>query len=226
MDTLRVLIVENDRPSLDLMTDVFSSFKAKIVPVTDGNEAAALVNHTKFDGIFLDADIPEIRGLELTERVRTSLRNKSTPVIVVTKQNNPQEMRNAFEKGANFYLQKPVDRRRLINLFRTVRGTMIQNRRRFTRVPLRADVTCITHNKTLKVTSWNLSVGGIQIETADLMIGEEVQLSFHLPDSHEMVEISGVVAWARENRCGIQFRTAISHRRAISQFIDRTELHA
>src|SRR3984893_501249 len=62
--------------------------------------------------------------------------NKSVPIIIVTGRDDRRTMQEAFEIGATFFLQKPVDRQKLTGLFRTVRGALLENRRRHTRVPL------------------------------------------------------------------------------------------
>lgn len=51
-------------------------------------------------------------------------------------------MQDAFAIGATFFLQKPVDRHKLSRLFRSVSGGMLENRRKYTRVPIQTDVTC------------------------------------------------------------------------------------
>jgi hypothetical protein len=59
-------------------------------------------------------------------------------------------MQDAFALGATFFLQKPVDRQKLSVLFRTVSGGMLDNRRKYVRVPIRADVACTLGSRTLR----------------------------------------------------------------------------
>jgi CheY-like chemotaxis protein len=54
MPALRLLIVEDDVASLELMEEVFTSLKANVHPVGESGKAAELVNKERFDGIFLD----------------------------------------------------------------------------------------------------------------------------------------------------------------------------
>src|SRR5580693_10427225 len=62
MQTLKVLIVEDHIPSLELMTEVFTSLKAEVCPISDSEKAVAMVNQEKFDGIFLDLEMPKLNG--------------------------------------------------------------------------------------------------------------------------------------------------------------------
>lgn len=205
MSTLKLLVVEDDPASLELMSEVFLSLKADVCPVADGEKAATMVNQERFDGIFLDLQMPELNGLELAQMVRKSSWNKSTPIVIVTGCDDREAMQRAFATGATFFLQKPVDRRKLTGLFRSVRGSFLENRRRYTRVPLDTQVLCKSGMRTVYGQSWNLSQGGIRINATDLEPGNSVGVSFQLPASGITVEAHGVVVWVKDNHQGIHF---------------------
>ena len=54
MAPLKLLVVEDDIASLELMAEVFKSLQAEVRPISDSERASFLVNQEKFDGIFLD----------------------------------------------------------------------------------------------------------------------------------------------------------------------------
>ena len=224
MGSLKLLVVEDDLASLELMAEVFRSLQAEVCPVSDSEKAADLVNRQKFDGIFLDLEMPNMNGFDLARRIRKSSWNKSALIIIVTGRDDRRTMQEAFEIGATFFLQKPVDRQRLTRLFRSVRGALLENRRRRTRVPLHAAVTCIAGSRTMQGDTWNLSSGGIQVEIGDLQPGDSVKLSFRLPQSGITIDAVGVVVWAKEQRQGIQFTEASPQNlQAIQEFIAEAE---
>jgi len=224
MAPLKLLVVEDDLACLELMTEVFESLKADVHPVSDSEKAARLVNQEKFDGIFLDLEMPHLHGFDLATAVRKSSWNKSTPIVIVTGQDDRKTMERAFALGATFFLQKPVDRQRLSTLFRTVRGGFLENRRRYVRVPLHTEVTCEVGSKAVRGVSWNLSQGGIQVEAGNLRYGDPVRLSFRLPASDVEVEAAGIVVWAGENRQGIQFTSvSASSQKSIRDFVAAVE---
>src|SRR6202166_4281818 len=150
MVELKLLVVEDDLACLELMTEVFRSLKANVRPVSDSEEAARRVNQEKFDGIFLDLEMPKLNGLDLARGIRKSSWNKSTPIIIVTGRDERETMQEAFAVGATFFLQKPIDSQKLSKLFRTVSGGMLENRRKYVRVPIQADVACIVGARTLR----------------------------------------------------------------------------
>jgi CheY-like chemotaxis protein len=221
---LRLLVVESDLPRLELITRALSSLKAQVFPVNDSREAVVLVNNKKFDGVFLALEMPCVGGLELTAKVRASSWNRSTAVIALGSRDQPSAMQQAFEAGATFYFHQPMDEQKLAGLFHTVRGTLLEARCRYARVPLQTEVICSVGPRILSVTSLNLGMGGVQVDAGDLKGGETVGLSFRLPISNVRIEGFGVVVSAEGNRRAIQF-TKVSGQSTseIRRFITQVE---
>ncbi|MGA9355021.1 MAG: response regulator [Terriglobales bacterium] len=224
MSSLRLLIVEDDPASLELMDEVFTSLKAEVRPIDNSRDAAALVCREKFDGIFLDLEMPAMSGFDLAQRVRESPRNKSTPIVIVTGRDDKATMQQAFAIGATFFLQKPVDRQRLNGLFRAVRGAFVQNKRKSLRVPLQTEVLCQLDSRVIRGTSSNISQGGMQVRADGLNAKDQVHVSFSLPVIGTSIEAFGVVAWVTDGRQGIQFtRVNKQSESAILDFIAHFE---
>jgi len=204
---LKVLVVEDDAPTLELMDEVLSSLKVEVHAVSDSEQAAGLVNQERFDGIFVDLQMPKVDGFELARRIRASSWNKSTPIVVVTGHDDTKTMQKAFAAGTTFFLQKPIDRQRLTNLFKAARGRMFENRRQFVRVPLQTEVICQVGDQTFRGTSLNISQGGILFEVGrSLSPGTTVRLSFRLPGRELRIDVTGVVARIDERqRAGVRF---------------------
>jgi two-component system sensor histidine kinase BarA len=157
MASLKLLVVEDDIANLELMTEVFKTLEAEVRPISDSESAATVVAQEKFDGIFLDLEMPKLNGFELAQKIRESSWNKLTPIVVVTGREDRDTMQKAFAIGATFFLQKPVDRQKLNSLLRTVRGTLLENRRRSARVSMQTEVSCTVGPRTLRGRTWNLS---------------------------------------------------------------------
>jgi DNA-binding response OmpR family regulator len=220
MAPLKLLVVEDDPASLELMTEVFTSLKTDVRAIGDSRKAAALVNEERFDGIFLDIEMPNLDGFELAQLVRHSSSNKSTPIVIVTGREQRDTMFRSFSLGATFFLQKPIDRIKLAGLLRTVKGSFQDNRRRYTRVPMQTEVTCSVGDKILTGTSWNLSQGGMQLQVEGLTPGGKVQLSFTIPQPPLGIEATGVVVWVEGERQGIQFtKMTVEHQERVRNFI-------
>ena len=141
---LKVLVVEDNIPTLELMVEVLTSLGVEVRPIADSQLATAVINAEKFDGIFLDLLMPKPDGFELARQVRRSSWNRRTPIVIVTAREDPTTMQEAFAAGGTFFLQKPVDRRKLIRLLNSTRGTMLEERRRYKRVSVHTEVVCLS----------------------------------------------------------------------------------
>jgi len=204
---LKILVVEDDQPTLELMEEVLTSLKAEVRALNDSEQAVALVNQERFDGIFVDLQMPEVDGFELARQIRKSSWNKSAPIVVVTGHHDAASMQKSFAAGATFFLQKPIDRQRLMNLFRATRGRMFENRRQFVRIPLQTEVICQVGSQTFRGTSSNLSQAGILLDVAcSLSVGATVRLSFRLPGREFKIDVTGVVVRVDDKqRAGVRF---------------------
>ena len=68
MTPLKLLVVEDDPASLELMSEVFTSLKAEVRAVNDSEKAVGIINQERFDGIFLDLEMPNLhRGEQASQ---------------------------------------------------------------------------------------------------------------------------------------------------------------
>jgi CheY-like chemotaxis protein len=224
---LKVLVVDDDPAVLRLMSEIFASVEIDVHPMENSEGAARLIAREKFDGIFLDLEMPNIQGYELTRQTRASSWNKTTPVIIVTGQGDAHAMAQAFDAGATFFFQKPIDTQRLLRLFRTTRGPMADNRRRAIRVPLRTPVAYRTSDASGNATSCDVSEHGMLFEGAELHPGENVSLSFSLPTGNVQVTADAEVVRVEKNRrVGVRFRnTNEAGREGIRDLVSALELY-
>ena len=75
-------------------------------------------------------------------------------------------------------------------------------------------------SRTVRGVTWNLSQGGMQVETADLKPEDAVRVSFGLPVSRVAIEAAGTVLWAGEKRQGIQFtNVSVKNQESIRKYI-------
>jgi|SRR5581483_3117031 len=205
---LKILVVEDDPLMLELMAQVLASFDAQVRTMNDSQEAACLVERERFDGIFLDLQMPKFNGFQLAGKIRQSPSNRSTPIIVVTGNDDPKIMAQAFAVGGTFFLQKPIDKPKLAKLFKIARGIMFDNQRRYIRIPFETEVKCEIGAKIVKGTTVNISEGGMLIEASGLgAMGTTLLLTLRLPVQNSASSLSATVVWVDEKagRTGIQF---------------------
>jgi hypothetical protein len=118
---LKVLVVEDDKPSEILITCYIKRLSREILFVGAGMEAVeACRNNPDLDLVLMDIKIPEIDGFEATRQIR--LFNKQVIIIAITAfdQNENREM--AFESGCNGLVTKPLDVALLLELMQEYFG--------------------------------------------------------------------------------------------------------
>ena len=59
--------------------------------------------------VLLDVEMPGMNGVDVCKRLRTIPRFDSVPIVMVTGQDDAQEIRLAFEAGATDFIRKPVN---------------------------------------------------------------------------------------------------------------------
>lgn len=70
--------------------------------------------------LLLDIKMPKKSGLEVLEWTRQQPRFKSLPVVMLTSSSRPEDMEKARRLGADDYLLKPSDPRKLVELIKVL----------------------------------------------------------------------------------------------------------
>lgn len=191
---LRILAVDDERVTLELFKSIVGSLGYGVTTLSDSREAAQRVMTEKFDLIAVDVLMPNLDGFELTERIRASRTNHSVPIVMLTGSDSVETMRRGYAAGITFYLAKPISAAKLRGLFKAARGMMIQERRRYGRLPLCINVDCQAGGRRFKVRSVDLAQGGILLDASGgLVEGEITEVEFALPGVREPLRLMGKV---------------------------------
>lgn len=73
----------------------------------DGNAALVLLRAQPFDLVVTDWNMPNMTGIELLRAIRADAGLKSMPVLMVTAENNRDQIIAAAQSGVNGYVVKP-----------------------------------------------------------------------------------------------------------------------
>lgn len=107
---LRVLVVEDDEISRDLVTEVFEEFGHTVVAVTNGADAFPELEaaDSHFDLMVLDIQMPVMNGIDVAIKVRQNPRFRELPILAVTALAHPSDAARILRAGCDAYLSKPV----------------------------------------------------------------------------------------------------------------------
>ena len=115
MGAEKILIVEDDASireilSLLLETRGFSGVEA----VGTGTAALERASETAFDLVLLDLTLPDVDGLDVCRRLRSTPLNATTPTIMLTARGEETDVVVGLEAGAVDYVVKPFNNQTLL----------------------------------------------------------------------------------------------------------------
>ena len=76
-------------------------------------EAIELFATTNIDLIITDLNMPNMDGFELIKAIRDNEANKNIPIIILSSLKGSEEIRKGLTAGANSYMVKPFDPKRI-----------------------------------------------------------------------------------------------------------------
>jgi two-component system chemotaxis sensor kinase CheA len=119
---LRVLVVDDSITTRTLEKHILESAGFKVQVAVDGLEAWGRLNEMPFDLVIADVEMPNMTGLELTQRIKTTPHTQHTPVILLTSLAKPEQREAGMMAGADAYLVK--SRFDQVELLRTIRAVV------------------------------------------------------------------------------------------------------
>ena len=70
--------------------------------------------------ILLSLKLPKLDGLEVLRAIRTNSRTSTAPVVILTASDDPRELAQCYQLGANSCVQKPVQFEDLRSVLQTI----------------------------------------------------------------------------------------------------------
>jgi PAS domain S-box-containing protein len=112
---LKVLLVEDDEFSMNLLEIITGEFSKEIYTATNGEEAIEVFNqHPDIDLILMDMKMPVMDGFEATRKIRQF--NKEVIILAQTAYSMIGDRERVMAVGCNDYLTKPVNKEELRSL--------------------------------------------------------------------------------------------------------------
>jgi PAS domain S-box-containing protein len=108
---MRVLIVEDEKDTLEFVGRFLVSRGAEVVPATSAAEALALIPTAHVNVLISDIGLPDVDGYELLRQIRRMDASASggIPAIALTAYARAEDRLFAFRAGYQAHVAKPVD---------------------------------------------------------------------------------------------------------------------
>jgi DNA-binding response OmpR family regulator len=115
----KVLLVDDDRALLEILSDYLARFDHEAVTADTGQEALSLIESEHPDIVVLDVGMAQVDGWSTLKAIR---RTSSVPVIMLTARTEEPDILQAFSLGADDYVSKPFSFAQLEARVRAVLG--------------------------------------------------------------------------------------------------------
>lgn len=116
--TVEILLVDDNIGDVVLTKEALkgAEFPNRVSVVRDGCEAieylrrtGKFANATRPDFVLLDINMPRKNGCEVLEEVRKDEDLRLLPIVILTSSEAEDDIRRAYELGANCFVTKPAD---------------------------------------------------------------------------------------------------------------------
>ncbi|MBI1878833.1 MAG: response regulator [Chloroflexi bacterium] len=110
----RILVVEDNETSLELMVYLLGAFGHTLLVARDGLEGLRLTRREAPDLMLVDVHMPQMDGYELARQLKSDPGLRAIPLIAVTALAMVGDRDKALAAGFDGYIAKPIDPETLV----------------------------------------------------------------------------------------------------------------
>ena len=112
-----ILHIEDNPANLKLIERILSGVRGvRLLSAMQGSLGLDMARQHRPDVILLDLNLPDIQGQEVLGLLRADPRTRDIPVLVVSADATPEQLRKLRAAGAKAYLTKPLDVQRFLRV--------------------------------------------------------------------------------------------------------------
>ncbi len=112
-----VLLVEDNLANVKVVEALIAEREhIELLPAMTGSLGLQLAREHRPDLILLDQHLPDVTGAEVLQRLRADPETSGIPVVIVSADATPGQIRRLREIGADDYLTKPLDLPRFLEV--------------------------------------------------------------------------------------------------------------
>jgi two-component system sensor histidine kinase BarA len=116
LPAIRMLAVDDIELNLRLLQTWLKPSAITLDLAYDGQSAIDLCQHTEYDLILMDIQMPNMDGLQTTQFIRKTQLNLGTPIVAVTAHAMEAEQQHFLDSGMDDFLSKPINLANLVSL--------------------------------------------------------------------------------------------------------------
>ncbi|MCA9216768.1 MAG: PAS domain-containing protein [Planctomycetales bacterium] len=122
--SMKILLAEDGLANQKLALGILSRMGHHADVANDGCEAVDMYSVGTYDLVLMDVQMPEMDGLQATQKIREIEASSGThvPIVAITAHAMEEDRRRCLEAGMDDYLRKPVRRRELDEVIQRLCG--------------------------------------------------------------------------------------------------------
>ena len=105
----RILIIEDDRDSRELLRYLFEACGHAVLEAVEGGAGVRAALEENPDLVVCDLQMPVLNGYEVVQLLLKNPLWRQVPLIAVTAFSMPGDREKALDAGFNGYITKPID---------------------------------------------------------------------------------------------------------------------
>ncbi len=107
------MVVDDSESVRKFLVFSLRSLGLTVVAARDGMDALEKLSQSKIDLVITDLNMPNMDGFEFLKALREDREYSAVPVIILTSLSNDNDVETGMQLGANSYLVKPFDQKRI-----------------------------------------------------------------------------------------------------------------
>jgi len=110
----KILVVDDNVDSIMILRSILESQGFVVRTAQSGVDAIEVLSHEVPDLVLLDVMMPQMSGIEVLERIKTTHATSKVPVIMVTAKIQDDDVLTGYQHGADYYITKPCTAKQLL----------------------------------------------------------------------------------------------------------------
>jgi CheY-like chemotaxis protein len=106
---VRVLVVEDNKDNLMLITDLLTMLRYEVITALNGLEGVEKATSELPNLILMDLSLPQMDGWEAAKVIKENSISAHIPIIALTAHAMMGDREKALEAGCDDYLSKPIN---------------------------------------------------------------------------------------------------------------------
>ena len=109
---MNILVVEDEVLLASSLKEILEEYGHDVVCAYDGMDGLELARSSHFDLLVLDLMLPKLNGFQVARTLRKE--KNGLPILILTAKSDILDRVEGLDSGADYYLTKPFDRRKLL----------------------------------------------------------------------------------------------------------------